>query len=158
MRQRGDLNPCGQSPMDFESITLTTRSHCHVCMYCITKPSTFKSSSGTAHTKMLHVSNLSNASNGELPSCEAMQDVFEAWAWDILCYVILLTTMTIRIHKESKLTAPSRITIQRCTKLENASAGNRTRVTSMATMYSTTRPLMRSVRNVWAHQQPLHLG
>ena len=30
MRQRGDLNPCGQSPMDFESITLTTRSHCHV--------------------------------------------------------------------------------------------------------------------------------
>ena len=27
-RQRGDLNPCGQSPMDFESITLTTRSHC----------------------------------------------------------------------------------------------------------------------------------
>ena len=28
MRQRGDLNPCGQSPMDFESITLTTRSHC----------------------------------------------------------------------------------------------------------------------------------
>ena len=25
---------------------------------------------------------------------------------------------------------------------ENASAGNRTRVTSMATMYSTTRPLM----------------
>ena len=29
-RQRGDLNPCGQSPMDFESITLTTRSHCHV--------------------------------------------------------------------------------------------------------------------------------
>ena len=29
-RQRGDLNPCGQSPMDFESITLATRSHCHV--------------------------------------------------------------------------------------------------------------------------------
>ena len=28
MRQRGDLNPCGQSPMDFESITLATRSHC----------------------------------------------------------------------------------------------------------------------------------
>ena len=27
-RQRGDLNPCGQSPTDFESITLTTRSHC----------------------------------------------------------------------------------------------------------------------------------
>ena len=27
-RQRGDLNPCGQSPMDFESITLATRSHC----------------------------------------------------------------------------------------------------------------------------------
>ena len=30
LRQRGDLNPCGQSPMDFESITLTTRSRCHV--------------------------------------------------------------------------------------------------------------------------------
>ena len=27
-------------------------------------------------------------------------------------------------------------------RIENASAGNRTRVTSMATMYSTTRPLM----------------
>ena len=27
-RQRGDLSPCGQSPMDFESITLATRSHC----------------------------------------------------------------------------------------------------------------------------------
>ena len=30
IRQRGDLSPCGQSPMDFESITLATRSHCHV--------------------------------------------------------------------------------------------------------------------------------
>ena len=29
-RQRGDLNPCGQCPMDFESITLATRSHCHL--------------------------------------------------------------------------------------------------------------------------------
>ena len=29
MRHRGDLSPCGQSPMDFESITLTTRSQCH---------------------------------------------------------------------------------------------------------------------------------
>ena len=28
VRQRGDLSPCGQSPMDFESITLATRSHC----------------------------------------------------------------------------------------------------------------------------------
>ena len=27
-RQRGDLNPCGQSPMDFESISLTARTHC----------------------------------------------------------------------------------------------------------------------------------
>ena len=27
-RQRGDSNPCGQSPMDFESITLTARSRC----------------------------------------------------------------------------------------------------------------------------------
>ena len=27
-RQRGDLNPCGQSPMDFKSITFTTRSDC----------------------------------------------------------------------------------------------------------------------------------
>ena len=29
-RQRGDSNPCGQSPMDFESISLATRTHCHV--------------------------------------------------------------------------------------------------------------------------------
>ena len=27
-RQRGDSNPCGQSPMAFESITLTARSRC----------------------------------------------------------------------------------------------------------------------------------
>ena len=27
-RQRGDSNPCGQSPMDFESISLTTRTYC----------------------------------------------------------------------------------------------------------------------------------
>ena len=29
-RHRGDLSPCGQSPMDFESITLTTRSQCQM--------------------------------------------------------------------------------------------------------------------------------
>ena len=29
-RHRGDLNPCGQSPMDFESITLATRSQCQM--------------------------------------------------------------------------------------------------------------------------------
>ena len=28
-RHRGDSNPCGQSPMDFESISLTARTHCH---------------------------------------------------------------------------------------------------------------------------------
>ena len=28
-RQLGDSSPCGQSPMDFESITLATRSNCH---------------------------------------------------------------------------------------------------------------------------------
>ena len=27
-RQRGDANPCGRSPIDFESITLATRSPC----------------------------------------------------------------------------------------------------------------------------------
>ena len=27
-RQRGDSNPCGQSPMDFKSISLTTRTQC----------------------------------------------------------------------------------------------------------------------------------
>ena len=32
-RQRGDSNPCGQSPMDFESISLAARTHCH--MSCI---------------------------------------------------------------------------------------------------------------------------
>ena len=29
-RQRGDLNPCGQSPSDFESDSLTTRTHCRI--------------------------------------------------------------------------------------------------------------------------------
>ena len=28
-RHRGDSNPCGQSPMDFESISLATRTQCH---------------------------------------------------------------------------------------------------------------------------------
>ena len=28
-RHQGDSNPCGQSPMDFESISLTTRTQCH---------------------------------------------------------------------------------------------------------------------------------
>ena len=28
-RHRGDSNPCGQSPMDFKSIILTTRTQCH---------------------------------------------------------------------------------------------------------------------------------
>ena len=28
IRHRGDLNPCGQSPMDFETISLTTRTQC----------------------------------------------------------------------------------------------------------------------------------
>ena len=27
---QGDMNPCGQSPMDFESITLATRSQCQM--------------------------------------------------------------------------------------------------------------------------------
>ena len=27
-RQRGDSNPCGQSPMDFKSISLAARTHC----------------------------------------------------------------------------------------------------------------------------------
>ena len=27
-RHRGDSNPCGQSPMDFESISLTARTQC----------------------------------------------------------------------------------------------------------------------------------
>ena len=30
-RHRGDSNPCGQSPMDFESISLTARTQCLVC-------------------------------------------------------------------------------------------------------------------------------
>ena len=29
-RHRGDSNPCGQSPMDFESISLAARTHCHL--------------------------------------------------------------------------------------------------------------------------------
>ena len=31
-RQRGDSNPCGQSPMDFESISLAARTHCLLAM------------------------------------------------------------------------------------------------------------------------------
>ena len=34
-RQRGDSNPCGQSPMDFESISLTARTNCHCGSPCI---------------------------------------------------------------------------------------------------------------------------
>ena len=34
-RQRGDSNPCGQSPMDFESISLTTRARCPCLLYCL---------------------------------------------------------------------------------------------------------------------------
>jgi hypothetical protein len=30
IRHRGDSNPCGQSPMDFESISLAARTQCHV--------------------------------------------------------------------------------------------------------------------------------
>ncbi len=29
-RHRGDSNPCGQSPMDFEPISLTARTQCHL--------------------------------------------------------------------------------------------------------------------------------
>ena len=29
-RQRGDSNPCGQSPMDFDSFSLAARTQCHV--------------------------------------------------------------------------------------------------------------------------------
>ena len=29
-RQRGDLNPCGQKPIDFEPISATARTQCHV--------------------------------------------------------------------------------------------------------------------------------
>jgi hypothetical protein len=32
-RQRGDSNPCGQSPMDFESISLAARTHCHMLAF-----------------------------------------------------------------------------------------------------------------------------
>jgi hypothetical protein len=31
-RHRGGSNPCGQSPMDFESISLTARTQCHCCI------------------------------------------------------------------------------------------------------------------------------
>ena len=30
-RHRGDSNPCGQSPMDFESISLAARTQCLAC-------------------------------------------------------------------------------------------------------------------------------
>ena len=36
-RQRGDSNPCGQSPMDFESISLTARTQCR-CLPRTCKP------------------------------------------------------------------------------------------------------------------------
>ena len=33
-RQRGDSKPCGQSPMDFEFVSLTARTHCLVQKEC----------------------------------------------------------------------------------------------------------------------------
>ena len=39
-RHRGDSNPCGQSPMDFESISLAARTQCHVlCGFAVCTPS-----------------------------------------------------------------------------------------------------------------------
>ena len=35
IRQRGDSNPCGQSPMDFESISLAARTHCLDILACM---------------------------------------------------------------------------------------------------------------------------
>ena len=34
IRQRGDSNPCGQSPMEFESISLAARTHCLELHFC----------------------------------------------------------------------------------------------------------------------------
>ena len=34
-RQLGDLNPCGQSPADFKSASLTTRTSCPLAIYTI---------------------------------------------------------------------------------------------------------------------------
>ena len=36
-RHRGDSNPCGQSPMDFESISLTARTQCQCCLFFLVK-------------------------------------------------------------------------------------------------------------------------
>ena len=38
IRHRGDSNPCGQSPMDFESISLAARTQCHVDKCCKQNP------------------------------------------------------------------------------------------------------------------------
>ena len=39
IRHRGDSNPCGQSPMDFESISLAARTQC-LCMISMNRQST----------------------------------------------------------------------------------------------------------------------
>ena len=41
MRHRGDSSPCGQSPMDFESISLAARTHCLGCA-ALLRPITVK--------------------------------------------------------------------------------------------------------------------
>ena len=41
LRHRGDSNPCGQSPMDFESISLATRTQCLGLKAIVDKPSFF---------------------------------------------------------------------------------------------------------------------
>ena len=63
-RQRGDSNPCGQSPMDFESISLAARTHCLV--------HAFSPSSSQVYTALSQLS----SSHGE---CQARENM---WIWD----------------------------------------------------------------------------
>ena len=54
IRQRRDWNPCGQSPMDFWSISLATRTRCHACIL----PPTFS----TRCTHPAHIHSIMSAS------------------------------------------------------------------------------------------------
>ena len=59
-RHRGDSNPCGQSPMDFESISLAARTQCHVIDH-------FLIGETTRPFKRLHLCQIPGAGSCDLP-------------------------------------------------------------------------------------------
>ena len=54
IRQRGDSNPCGQSPMDFESISLAARTHCLDLAACMRPPWRRATTGWDQETKSFH--------------------------------------------------------------------------------------------------------